>query len=232
MRSYQSVTTDIVIFTIESNDLKVLLIKRVNKPFKNQWALPGGFILENEPPEKAALRVLKDKAGIANIYMEQLYTFPGLPRSSRLNGTVRGSGRDPRGNVITITYFALAPINKIKVKTSKKTQTPTLHSLKKLPKLAFDHKDIIAYALRRLRSKLEYTNIVYSLLPKYFAFNELQGTYETILDRKLDKRNFRKKFMLLKLIKPTSKIHKGVRQRPAQLFQFVSRKLTELKKFF
>lgn len=219
MRSYQSVTTDIVIFTIENNGLKVLLIKRPNKPFKNKWALPGGFILKDEAPEKAALRVLKQKAGIADIYMEQLYTFPG-------------SGRDPRGNIITIAYFALAPINKITIKASKKIQTPTLHSLKKLPKLAFDHKDIIAYALRRLRSKLEYTNVIYSLLPKYFAFNELQNAYETILDKKLDKRNFRKKFLLLGLIDPTRKVHKGIRQRPAQLFQFVSRKPAELKKFF
>lgn len=232
MRSYQSVTTDIVIFTIEDNELKVLLIRRATKPFQDKWALPGGFILENESPEKAALRILKDKAGIADIYMEQLYTFPGLPRSSRLDGMVRGSGRDPRGNIITIAYFVLAPINRVKIKISEKTQTPTLFPIKKLPELAFDHKNIIVYALRRLRSKLEYTNVVYSLLPKYFAFNELQNAYETILDKKLDKRNFRKKFLQLGLIGSTKKVHKGTRQRPAQLFQFVSRKPAELKKFF
>src|SRR3989344_762142 len=100
MKFYQSVTTDIVIFTIEDEILKVLLIKRANEPFKNYWALPGGFLFKDEHPEKAALRVLKDKAGVSDIYMEQLYTFPG-------------SGRDPRGNIITITYFALAPTEKI-----------------------------------------------------------------------------------------------------------------------
>jgi len=215
---YQSVTADIVIFTIENDELKVLLIKRVKKPFKNQWALPGGFLLENEPPEKAALRVLRDKAGMGNMYMEQLYTFPG-------------SGRDPRGNVITVTYFALAPINKMLAKPNK-GQNPTLHLLKKLPELAFDHEKIIDYALKRLRSKLEYTNAIYSLLPKYFTFNHLQKTYELIFGRKLDKRNFRKKFMMLGLIKSTKKLHKGIRQRPAQLYQFTSRKPTELKKFF
>ena len=219
MRSYQSVTTDIVIFTIEQEELKVLLIKRAKEPFKNKWALPGGFILENEEPEKAALRVLKNKAGVSNIYMEQLYTFPG-------------SGRDPRGNVITIAYFALMPTEKIKIQKSKETQTPTFYSLKKLPQLAFDHKKIIIYALKRLRSKLEYTNVVYSLLPQFFTFNQLQEAYETILNRKLDKRNFRKKFILLKLVKPTKKIHKGIRQRPAKLYQFISRRPTELKKFF
>lgn len=219
MKSYQSITTDIVIFTIENDELKVLLIKRAKEPFKNQWALPGGFILENEPPEKAALRVLKNKAGIDSIYMEQLYTFPG-------------SGRDPRGNIITIAYFALAPKDKIKIINSNKIQMPTLRSVKKLPDIAFDHNRIITYGLQRLQSKLEYTNVVYSLLPQYFTFNQLQKTYEIILNKKLDKRNFRKKFMLLNLIKPTKKILKGERQRPAQLYKFKSTKPAELKKFF
>ena len=212
--------TDIVILTIENDQLKVLLIKRENRPFKDYWALPGGFIHTNESPEQSALRVLKDKAGVKNVFIEQLYTFAG-------------SGRDPRGNVITVTYFALTPINKILTKLNiNKGQTPTLHLLKKLPKLAFDHEKIIRYALRRLRSKLEYSNAIYSLLPEYFTFNHLQKTYELILDRKLDKRNFRKKFMMLGLIKSTKRLHKGTRQRPAQLYQFTSRKPMELKKFF
>ncbi|MDP3792360.1 MAG: NUDIX domain-containing protein [bacterium] len=243
-RFYQSVTTDIVIFTIENEELKVLLIKRVKDPFKNQWALPGGFLLKKEDPEKAAKRVLKDKAGIENVYLEQLYTFAG-------------SGRDPRGNVITISYFALTPRNKIEIKETKEIhpvrsslaevlrtralgasetsygiQTPTFRSVKKLPDIAFDHNRIISYALKRLQSKLEYTNVVYSLLSKYFTFNQLQNAYEVILGIKLDKRNFRKKFLILGLIRPTNKILKGERQRPAKLYQFISRKPTELKKFF
>ena len=219
---YQSVTTDIVIFTIEDDQLKVLLIKRANEPFKNQWALPGGFLFENEEPAKAAARVLQDKAGIKSdmgVYLEQLYTFGG-------------SGRDPRGKIITISYFALTPKDKIKIVASPKIQTPTFRSIKKLPDMAFDHNRIITYALQRLQSKLEYTNVVYSLLPQYFTFNQLQKTYEIILNKKLDKRNFRKKFMLLGLIKPTKKILKGERQRPAKLYAFKSRKPVELKKFF
>lgn len=219
MNYYQSLTTDIVIFTIENNQLKVLLIKRANEPFKNQWALPGGFIKVNEEPEEAALRVLKDKAGVQNVYVEQLYTFPG-------------SGRDPRGNVITVSYLAFAPFDKIKVNISDKTQTPTFFAINKLPKLAFDHKRIIHYGLTRLQSKLEYTNTVYSLLPEYFTFDSLHKAYEAILEKKLDKRNFRKKFLMLGLIKPTKKIYKGTRQRPAQLYQFISRKPSTLKKFF
>lgn len=218
MRFYRSVTTDIVIFTIEDGQLKVLLIKRENKPFKNYWALPGGFVHDNESPEQAAFRVLKNKAGIKNVYIEQLYTFAG-------------SGRDPRGNVITVTYFALTPVNKIEIKFNE-GQTPTFYPLKKLPKLAFDHSKIIHYALKRLQAKLEYTNVVYSLLPRYFTINQLQNAYEVILGQKLDKRNFRKKFMMLGLIKSTKKVHKGIRQRPAQLYQFIYHKPTELKKFF
>lgn len=240
-RFYQSVTTDIVIFTIEESQLKVLLIKRANEPFKNFWALPGGFLFQDEKPEQAAIRILKNKAGIKNVYIEQLYTFSG-------------SGRDPRGNIITISYFALVPENKIifdnrhpvrslaRAKsaslkdlgkaTSNGTQTPTFFPVKKMPRLAFDHKKITNYALKRLQSKLEYTNAVYSLLPKYFTFNDLQKAYEAILSRKLDKRNFRKKFTALGLIKPTKKLLTGNRQRPAQLYQFISHKPAELKKFF
>lgn len=219
MKFYQSITTDIVIFTIEESQPKVLLIKRANEPFKNFWALPGGFLFQDEEPEKAAVRILKNKAGIKNVYIEQLYTFPG-------------SGHDPRGNIITISYFALASKEKIKMARSDKTQTPTFFPVKKLPRLAFDHKRITSYALKRLQSKLEYTNAVYSLLPKYFTFNGLQKAYEAILSRKLDKRNFRKKFMALGLIKPAKKLLTGNRQRPAQLYQFISHKPAELKKFF
>lgn len=216
---YQSVATDIVVFTIENDKLKILLIKREKEPFKDLWALPGGFLLENEPPEEAALRVLKEKAGISKIYIEQLYTFPG-------------SGRDPRGNVITITYFALAPAEKIQIKKAEKTQNPTLYSFRKLPKLAFDHKKIIDYAKKRLNAKLEYTNVIYSLLPPNFTLNQLQKTYEMILNRKLDKRNFQKKFTQLELLKNTRRVYKGNRQRPAKLYSFASNKLSELKKFF
>ena len=219
MRFYQSVTADITIFTIRDGQLKVLLIKRTNEPFKNKWALPGGFLFQNETPEKAALRVLRAKAGIKNVYIEQLYTFGG-------------SGRDPRGNIITVAYFALVPREKIKISQSDKIQTPTFYSLKKLPSLAFDHGRIIKYALKRLKAKLEYTNAIYALLPEYFTFNQLQKAYEITLGTKLDKRNFRKKFLMLKLIKPTKKMLRGTRQRPAQIYQFVSRKPAELKKFF
>ena len=214
-----SLTVDVVIFTIEDDALKVLLIKRARGPFKNSWALPGGFLRENETSLMAAKRVLKDKAGVSDVYMEQLYTFDE-PR------------RDPRGQVVSITYFTLVQGDRIKIASSRGLQEPRFYSVRKLPKLAFDHEKIVRYARERLASKLKYTNVAFSLLPDYFSFSELQRTYEVILERKLDKRNFRKKFMMLGLIKPTEKILSGKKQRPAKLYQFVSKKPAELKKFF
>ncbi len=206
-----SVTADTVIFTIDENKLKVLLIRRANAPFKNWWALPGVFLLKNESVDQAALRALKEKAGVKISYLEQLYTFDSL-------------FRDPRGHVISATYFALC--------SSAKLQKSALFSTNRLPKLAFDHKKIINYAVSRLRAKLEYTNVAYSLLPKYFTLSQLQEVYETVTGKKPDKRNFRKKFLSLGLIKPTRKKFAGARQRPAKLYEFISRHPTALKKFF
>lgn len=213
-----SVTTDVVIFTVKNDDLKVLLIKRADKPFKNHWALPGGFLLKKETTHKAAERILREKAGVADVYTEQLYSFDDLKR-------------DPRNHIMTVVYFALSPRQNL-AKRGQNLQSPTLFSVDHLPKLAFDHSRIVKYAIKRLRAKLEYTNVVYSLLPKEFTFSQLQKTYETILGRELDKRNFRKKFSLLGLVKPTGKIHRKGAQRPAVLYKFSSRKLSELKKFF
>lgn len=214
-----AVTADVVIFTIENGQLKVLLIKRADKPFKDSWALPGGFLHINETPEESANRILKEKAGVKGVYTEQLYTFDK-------------KGRDPRGHILSVAYFALVPFEKIKTGSGPEFQTPTFTAVKKLPKLAFDHKDIIGCAIKRLQAKLEYTNVVYSILPKQFTFLELQKAYEYILDKRVDKRNFRKKFMQLGLILPTKKITKGTRQRPAKLYEFRSHKPSELKKFF
>ena len=213
------VTADTVIFTIHEDTLKVLLIKRKNVPFMGFDALPGVFLLKDENAREAALRALKTKTGVKVGHLEQLYTFDS-------------KHRDPRGHTISITYFALVLENALKIKQSADLQSPELFPLNKLPRLAFDHKDIIGLALTRLRAKLEYTNVVYSLLPKYFTLSDLQEAYEVIFGRKLDKRNFRKKFLSLGLIRPTGKILKGARSRPARLFEFKFRRPAGLKKFF
>ncbi len=213
-----SLAVDVILFTIEDNELKILLIERSEEPFKSDSALPGGFVHEGETTVDAARRILKDKAGIEDLYVEQLYTFDTL-------------GRDPRGQIFSVTYFALAPQEDIKTKITKKIQGPKFISVNQLPQLAFDHKEIINYSVKRLLAKLEYTNIAYSLLPRAFTLNQLQKTYEIILGQKLDKRNFQKKYLKLDLISPTKKMYKGSKQRPARLYEFKTRKPTELRKF-
>lgn len=214
-----SVTTDVVIFTIEDGILKVLTVKRSNAPFKDSPALPGGFLREKETSEDAVKRILLEKAGVSGVYTEQLYTFDGLKR-------------DPRGPVISIAYYAIVPNDQIVINESEKTENPHFVAVDHLPKLAFDHNDIIKYAVERLQSKLEYTNISYSLLPNSFTLTQLQKIYEAVLSRALDKRNFRKKFLQLGLLEDTGKMDKKGRQRPARLFKFKKRKPAELKKFF
>lgn len=213
------VTADTVIFTMHEGVLKVLLINRKNPPFADYPALPGVFLQKDESAKEAAMRALKTKAGVKVRYIEQLYTFDSRHR-------------DPRGHTISVTYFALVPENALKIKQGGELQSPKLYLINKLPRLAFDHKEIIGLALRRLRAKLEYTNVVYSLLPRRFTLSDMQTAYEIIFGRKLDKRNFRKKFLSLGLIKPTRKKIAGGRQRPARLFEFTSRKPAQLKKFF
>lgn len=214
-----ALTVDVVIFTIEEDTLKTLLIKRTEEPFQNKWALPGGFLLKDETTHKAAERILKEKAGVSGVYLEQLYTFDA-------------PNRDPRGRVATVAYFAVVNRKKITLASKGTTQTPTFYAVKSIPRLAFDHDIILDYALQRLRYKIEYTNIVYSLLLQKFTFSQLQQAYEAIWAKKLDKRNFRKKFMALGLIKPTRGKLEGGRHRPARLYQFVSRKPVALKRFF
>ncbi len=214
-----SVTVDIAVFTIKDGALSVLLIERALPPYAKHHALPGGFLLSQETAKEAADRILKDKAGVKDIYIEQLYTFDAIRR-------------DPRGRIISITFYALVNESSILVKEGKNTESPQWCRVTSLPKLAFDHKDIITYAHKRIRSKLEYTNAAYALLPKTFTLGQLQEVYEAIFQKKIDKRNFIKKFLSLKIIRPTKKVLSGLRQRPARLYEFISHKPTELKKFF
>jgi len=214
-----SVTTDVVLLTIEDDKLKVLLIERAQKPFAKKCALPGGFLHKGETSEKAARRILKQKAGVSNVYLEQLYTFDK-------------KGRDPRGPIMSVVYYALIPRREIMIEGAATIQTPTFHDVSRLPKLAFDHSKIVSYALKRVRYKMEYTNIAYSLLPAEFTLSQLLRTYEVVWGRKLDKRNFQKKILSLAMIRPTGRVLRGGRQRPARLFRFSSRSIRELERFF
>ncbi len=146
-----SVTVDVLLFTIENNDLKILLVKRNEEPFVGVWALPGGFVKIDESLDEAAKRELSEESGVKNVYLEQLYSF-GEPK------------RDPRTRVITVTYMALASKTDWHLKATGDVKEATFFSVDKLPKLAFDHSEIIKYGLQRLRAKLSYTNIVLGLL--------------------------------------------------------------------
>jgi 8-oxo-dGTP diphosphatase len=202
---------DVVIFTIKEGKLMALLIQMKKKPFAGMWAAPGGLIKGAESLDNAAKRLLLEKAGVKNVYLEQLYAF-GEPN------------RDPFGRVVSVAYFALIPSRGIILKTTKDYADVRWFPVKKLPKMAYDHKQIVETATKRLQAKLGYTNIVYSLLPKEFVLTEMQKTYEIILGKKMDKRNFRKKIFSLKLVKKTAKKQQGEANRPANLYKFVDRK--------
>lgn len=204
------IATDVAIFTIKEGELKILLLKMKKKPYENSWALPGGLIRGDEPVNKSAERHLFEKTGLKNMYLEQLYTFGDV-------------NRDPFGRVVSVSYFAL--LSDSRLKPIAKRSEVEWFSVNDLPKLAYDHKEIIATAVERLRSKLEYTNIVYSLLPNEFSLSDLQKTYEIILNKKLDKRNFRKKILSLGIIKKTDKIEIGGAHRPAALYKFIDKKV-------
>lgn len=208
------VTVDVVIFTIQQGVLKVLLVKRRIEPFIGQFAIPGGFVLEDEDLEQAAARELREETGVSDVYLEQLYSF-GKP------------DRDPRGRVVTVAYFALISPDR-KLKAGSDAAEAAWFQMDDLPRLAFDHATILNYAWERLRNKLEYTTVGFQLLPEKFTLTELQEVYAAILGKQLDKRNFRRKMSVLKILKPLPEYRRGG-QRPAQLYRFVASRFEKLK---
>ncbi|MCK4670472.1 MAG: NUDIX hydrolase [Nanoarchaeota archaeon] len=209
-----SVTVDLNIFTIQHNELHVLLVKRKAWPHKGKWALPGGFVHMDEDLEQAAVRELKEETGVKDVYLEQLYTF-GNPK------------RDPRTRVISVAYYALIRSKGVTLKPSTDVVDVKWVPAYDLLQLAFDHNEILKYALQRLKWKLEYTTVAFQLLPKKFTLTQLQKVYEIVLNKKLDKRNFRKKINSLDLIKETNEYTEDVAHRPARLYM-CKRKIGEI----
>src|SRR5262245_56924455 len=205
-----SVTVDLVIFTIAEDDLKVLLIRRGQEPFKGRWALPGGFVEIEESLERAAARELKEEVGVTNVYLEQLYTF-GDPK------------RDPRGRVISVSYFALVDAERQRIVAASDAAEAQWHPVFVAPgllKRACNHGKILNYEVWRLRNKIEWTTVGYELLPKKFTLSELQRVYEIILQRPVDKRNFRKKILAQGQIVELNETRGDVAHRPARLYSF------------
>jgi len=197
----------VVIFTVSAGGLQVLLIRRSAEPFKNAWSLPGGLLNPGESLQEAAVRKLDDETGLTDVFLEQLYTFSDLDR--------RGS--------VAVAYFALVDVSATHL-ARRREWLPAWFRIADLPPLAFDNNEVIDYALQRLRAKLDYSNVAYSLLPAEFTLSQLQQTYEAILARRLDKRNFRKRIVSLDIIEPTGHVAGEGRHRPAQLYRFRERK--------
>jgi 8-oxo-dGTP diphosphatase len=212
-----AVTVDCVVLGLDTNDLKVLLVKRGVEPFRGAWALPGGFVTPDESLDAAARRELAEETGIGEVFLEQLYTF-GEP------------GRDPRGRVITVAYYALAKLADFKVEAATDAAAAAWHPLGDLPALAFDHRAIVDTAVARVRGKVRYRPIGFELLPPRFTLTQLQRLYEIILERPLDKRNFRKKILALDLVVETDEVQRGVRHRAARLYRFDRKKYERLAK--
>jgi ADP-ribose pyrophosphatase YjhB (NUDIX family) len=203
------VAVDVVIFTIAEAALQALLVEVKGGPFAGRWAFPGGLVPVGEAPEVTATRELLAQTGIRDLYLEQLRTF-GDP------------ARDPHTHVVSVAYFALVSAKGEAQGGNPKYARLAWFPVRALPSLAYDHNAIAQYALTRLQAKLEYTNIVYSLLPHEFTLGELQEIYEIILGRRLDRRNFRKKILAAGLLKALRRQRRG-RHRPAQLYAFTRR---------
>jgi len=198
---------DCVVFTILHKELKILLIRRKNEPFRGRYALPGGFVELHENLKEAALRELAEETGVKNIFLEQLHTYSDVKR-------------DPRARIISVAYLALISADDLKLHATTDAELAQWFSVYHLPELGFDHHTIVEDALQRLRVKLETTNIAFQLMPDKFTLSELQNAYEIILDRKLDKRNFRKKQKELNLLKELQESKMEGAHRPAKLFYF------------
>lgn len=219
-----SVSVDCVIFGYDQDSLKVLLIKRGVDPYVDYWALPGDLVHPNENTEEAVNRVLKDMTGLENIFTEQVKTFGDL-------------GRHPLGRVFTISHYSLLRIKDYELSPTNKNNSPSAfaleakwHNVNRIGELAFDHNKILASCKEKLVNNVKSKPVGFELLPNKFTLSELQNLYESILEKKFDKRNFRKKINSMKLLTDTGKTQKSVSHRPAKLFSFNKVKYEILKK--
>jgi 8-oxo-dGTP diphosphatase len=204
-------TVDAVIFQLIDGQLTVLLIQRAHEPFKGEWALPGGYNAAGDTTQQALTRVLTTKTGIQPNdlpFIEQLYTFDTV-------------ARDPRGHAVSVAFLGL--VKDVQPQATPTTHNPQFYPISKLPKLAYDHEDIIQHALERLRQRIATTSVISTLLPAQFTLTQLQSAYQAILGHALDKRNFRKKFLSFGLLAPTDEYYADGAHRPAMLYKFKAR---------
>src|SRR6266478_14206 len=212
-----ALTVDCVVFGYDEGELKVLLIQRALEPFKGKWALPGGFVHVDETLDEAARRELAEEAGLKDVFLEQLYSFGALDR-------------DPRERVVSVAYYALVKLAAHDTKAATDAADARWFPISKVPKLAFDHAEILNAALARLKGKVRYQPIGFELLPPKFTLSDLQHLYEAVLETDLDKRNFRKKVLSFGLLVPLKETFQAGRHRPAQLFRFDDKRYKQLKR--
>ncbi len=206
-----ALTVDCAVFGLDEEDLKVMLIQRDLEPFEGRWALPGGFVYVDETLDDAARRELREETGMEQVYLEQLYTFGRVDR-------------DPRERVVSVAYYALANLADHTVQAATDARNAAWFPVDDVPALAFDHDAILKMALERLKGKVRYQPIGFELLPQKFTLSQLQQMYETILERSLDKRNFRKKVLGMDLLVELDEIQTDVAHRAARLYRFDERK--------
>lgn len=214
------VAVDAIVFGYSKQDgVSVLLIQRKYEPFKSAWAIPGGFVLESESLEEAVRRELLEETGVQLNYLEQLYTF-GEP------------GRDPRQRIISVAYFGLVKTSQYKeLKASTDAENAKWFSIKKIPALAFDHKQILSTAIERLRTKVRYQPIGFELLDKKFPFSDLEKLYTALLDKDINRRNFSKKILSFGFLEETGELSVPVgKGRPSKMYQFNQKRYKELLK--
>ena len=202
-----ALSVDCVIFGFEKKELKVLLIKCDLKEFKNKWSLLGNLVKPDEDLEKAPYRILKQRTGLDDVFLQQVESFGGL-------------NRHPSGRVITTAYYSLINIKDHQLKSTD--NEVHWHSVADIKELAFDHNKIFDSCLKKLRQQVINEPIVFNLLPKSFSLRDLQNLYESILGVKLDRRNFRKKLSQKNWLEALNEIEKNVPHRPGMLYKLKS----------
>jgi len=212
------VAVDSIVFGYENNQLFVLLIKQKYGSLKNRWALPGGFVKDNEPLKEAVTRELFEETGVKLTSLEQLFTFGDDVK------------RDPRFRVISVAYFGTVNPKQLKISAGTDAIEVKWFEINSIPKLAFDHKIILKKAFERLKAKLNYQPIGFELLDSKFPFSDLENLYTSILEKPIDRRNFRKKILSFGFLVETPEFKKIGSGRPAKLFEFKKKKYNELIK--
>ena len=210
-----ALSVDCVIFGFDENKLKVLLIRSDLKKFKGLWSLLGDLVDPHEELDSAATRILKARTGLDDVYMEQVRTFGCLERH-------------PAGRVVTVAYYSLINIQHHKLQITDNELH--WHDINDIQELAFDHKQILDISYEQLKRRVQEHPLAFSLLPKKFSLRELQNVYEAILDTKMDRRNFRKKFFAMDFLVDIDQMEQDVPHRPGKLYNFDYNKYEKKKK--